>query len=128
VVVEDCEENQELCSHWLEYQKSLPVEWKFILKCVPWLGSFWKYVIGLIYQTHNEENIRSNVYAALEGLQTVVVEMEALLTSQSLIHFLILMHEITPASWEVDWHSTSRLHHTKCSSIYGLIESKIPWP
>jgi len=60
------------------------VEWKFIPKRAPWFGGFWEHLIGLTKSTLKKTLGRT--YATLESLQTVIVEIEALLNDQPLTH------------------------------------------
>ena len=53
------------------------VEWQFIPKCAPWFGSFWERLIGLTKSTLKKTLGRT--HATLESLQTIIVEVEALL-------------------------------------------------
>ena len=55
-------------------------EWKFIPKRAPWFGGFWERLIGLTKSTLKK--ILGRAHATLESLQTIVVEVEALLNDR----------------------------------------------
>ena len=60
------------------------VEWKFIPKRAPWFGGFWERLIGLTKSALKKTLGRT--HATLESLQTVIVEIEALLNDRPLTH------------------------------------------
>ena len=59
-------------------------EWKFIPKRAPWFGGFWERLIGLTKSTLKK--IFGRAHATLESLQTIVVEVEALLNDHPLTY------------------------------------------
>ena len=59
-------------------------ECKFIPKRAPWFGGFWEHLIGLTKKTLKKTLGRSHV--TLESIQTIVVEVEALLNDQPLTY------------------------------------------
>ena len=59
-------------------------EWKFIPKRAPWFGGFWERLIGLTKSTLKK--ILGRAHATLESLQTIVVEVEALLNDHPLTY------------------------------------------
>jgi len=60
------------------------VEWRFIPKRAPWFGGFWERLIGLTKSALKKTLGRT--HATLESLQTVIVEIEALLNDCPLTH------------------------------------------
>ena len=56
------------------------VEWQFIPKRAPWFGGFWERLIGLTKTTLKK--ILGRTYINLEGLQTIIVEIEAVLNDR----------------------------------------------
>ena len=60
------------------------VEWRFIPKRAPWFGGFWERLIGLTKSALKKTLGRT--YATLESLQTIIVEIEALLNDRPLTH------------------------------------------
>ena len=60
------------------------VEWKFIPKRAPWFGGFWERLVGLTKSALKKTLGRT--YATLESLQTIIVEIEALLNDRPLTH------------------------------------------
>ena len=74
------------------------VEWKFIPKRAPWFGRFWERLVGLTKPALKKTLGRT--YATLESLQTIIVEIEALLNDRPLTHVSSDLREpepITPA-------------------------------
>ena len=59
-------------------------QWKFIPKRAPWFGGFWERLIGLTKNTLKK--ILGRTHITLEGLQTIIVEVEALLNKQPLTY------------------------------------------
>ena len=59
-------------------------EWKFIPKRAPWFGGFWERLIGLTKTTLKKTLGRT--HATLESLQTIVVEIEAILNDRPLTY------------------------------------------
>jgi len=60
------------------------VEWHFIPKRAPWFGGFWERLIGLTKSALKKTLGRT--HATLESLQTIVVEVEAILNNHPLTH------------------------------------------
>jgi len=60
------------------------VEWKFIPKRAPWFGGFWERLIGLMKSTLKKTLGRT--HATIESLQTIIVEIEALMNDRPLTH------------------------------------------
>jgi hypothetical protein len=60
------------------------VEWQFIPKRAPWFGGFWERLIGLTKTTL--EKILGRTYINLEGLQTIIVEIEAVLNDRPITY------------------------------------------
>ena len=63
---------------------TLGVRWKFIPKRAPWYGGFWERLIGLTKTTLWKVLGRS--FVTLQELQTLVVEIEAILNDKPLIY------------------------------------------
>ena len=59
-------------------------QWKFIPKRAPWFGGFWERLIGITKTTLKKTLGRTHV--TLEGLQTIIVEVEALLNDRPLTY------------------------------------------
>jgi len=67
------------------------IEWQFIPKHAPWFGGFWVRFIGLTFK-----KVLGHIHATLESLQTIIVEIEAVLNNCPLTHvILILSHPYT---------------------------------
>ncbi|CAB4028574.1 PREDICTED: uncharacterized protein LOC102803486 [Paramuricea clavata] len=60
------------------------VEWQFIPKRAPWFGEFWESLIGLTKTTLKK--ILGRAYINLEGLQTIIVEIEAVLNDRPITY------------------------------------------
>ena len=60
------------------------IEWKFIPKRAPWFGGFWERLIGLTKSTLKKTLGR--IHATLESLQTIVIEVEAILNDRPLTY------------------------------------------
>lgn len=59
-------------------------QWQFIPKRAPWFGGFWERLIGLTKSTLRKTLGRT--HATMESLQTIIVEVEALLNDCPLTH------------------------------------------
>ena len=59
-------------------------EWRFIPKRAPWFGGFWERLIGLT-KTSLKKTL-GRTHATLESLQTIVVEIEAILNDRPLTY------------------------------------------
>ena len=59
-------------------------QWQFIPKRVPWYGGFWKRLIGLTKLSLKK--ILGSTFSALPDLQTLIVEIEAILNDRPLTH------------------------------------------
>ena len=59
-------------------------QWTFIPKRAPWFGGFWERLIGLTKTTLKKTLGRTHV--TLEGLQTIIVEVETLLNDRPLTY------------------------------------------
>ena len=70
------------------------LEWKFIPKRAPWFGSFWEGLIGLTKSTLKKTLGRT--HATLESLQTIIVEVEALLNDRLLIYASSDIKDLNP--------------------------------
>ena len=70
------------------------VEWKFIPKRAPWFGGFWERLIGLTKSTLKKTLDRT--HATLESLQTIIVEVEALLNDRPLTYALSDINDLNP--------------------------------
>ena len=60
------------------------VKWQFIPKRAPWFGVFWERLIGLTKSTLKK--ILGCTHAMLESLQTILVEVEAVLNNRPLTY------------------------------------------
>lgn len=60
------------------------VNWQFIPKRAPWYGRFWKRLIGLTKTTL--KRVLGRVSVDLTTLQTIIVEIEAILNDRPLTH------------------------------------------
>lgn len=60
------------------------IEWRFIPKRAPWFGGFWERFIGLTKSTLKKTLGRT--HATLDSLQTIAVEVEALLNDRPLTY------------------------------------------
>ena len=60
------------------------IEWRFILKCAPWFGSFWERMIALTKSAL--KRVLCRTCATHESLQTLVTEMEAILNNHPLTY------------------------------------------
>ena len=60
------------------------VVWKFIPKRAPWYGGFWERLIGLTKATIKK--VLGRTYATLSSLQTIIVEVEAMLNDRPLTY------------------------------------------
>ena len=60
------------------------VEWQFIPKRAPWFGGFWERLIGLTKTTLKK--ILGRTYINIEGLQTIIVEIEAVLNDRPITY------------------------------------------
>ena len=60
------------------------VQWQFIPKCAPWYGEFWEQPIGLTKSSLKK--ILSRTFTTLLDLQTLIVEIEAILNDRPLTH------------------------------------------
>jgi len=63
---------------------TLGVHWKFIPKRAPWYGGFWERLIGLTKTTLRK--ILGRAFVTLQVLQTLVVEIEAVLNDRPLTY------------------------------------------
>ena len=63
---------------------NLGVHWKFIPKRPSWYGGFWERLIGLTKTTLRK--ILGRVFVTLQVLQTLVVEIEAVLNDRLLTY------------------------------------------
>ena len=63
---------------------TLGVHWKFISKRAPWHGGFWERLIGLTKTTLRK--ILGRAFVILQVLQTLVVEIEAVLNDRPLTY------------------------------------------
>ncbi|XP_065918802.1 uncharacterized protein [Dysidea avara] len=70
------------------------VEWKFIPKRAPWFGGFWERLIGLTKSTLKKTLGRT--HATLESLQTIIVEVEALLNDRPLTYVSSDIKDLNP--------------------------------
>ena len=74
------------------------VVWKFIPKRAPWYGGFWERLIGLTKTTLKK--VLGRTYATLSSLQTIIVEVEAMLNDRPLTYISSDMSDpepLTPA-------------------------------
>ena len=69
-------------------------EWKFIPKRAPWFGGFWERLIGLTKSTLKK--ILGRTHATLSSLQTIVVEVEALLNDHPLTYISCDLDDLEP--------------------------------
>ncbi|XP_065916009.1 uncharacterized protein [Dysidea avara] len=70
------------------------VDWRFIPKRAPWFGGFWERLIGLTKSVLKKILGRSHV--TLDSLQTIVVEVEAVLNNRPLTHVSADVNDIDP--------------------------------
>ena len=75
-----------LCDELSERVAHEGVEWKFIPKCSPWCREFWEPLVGLTKSALKKT--LGCTYATLESLQTIIVEIEALLNDRPLTHVI----------------------------------------
>ena len=71
------------------------VVWKFIPKRAPWYGGFWERLIGLTLK-----KVLGRTFATLSSLQTIIVEVEAMLNDRPLTYISSDMSDpepLTPA-------------------------------
>ena len=59
-------------------------EWRFILKRAPWFGGFWERLIGLTKLTLKK--VLGRAFTTLNSLQTIIVEIEAILNHRPLTY------------------------------------------
>jgi len=77
--------------------KSYPrrgVKWHFNPKRAPWFGGFWEWLIGLNKSTLKE--VLGRTHATLDGLQTTIVEAEAILDNRPLTYVSCDAKDIEP--------------------------------
>ena len=60
------------------------IVWKFIPKRAPWYGGFWERLIGLTKAALKK--VLGRTYASLSSLQTIIVEVEAMLNDRPLTY------------------------------------------
>jgi len=60
------------------------VEWRFIPKCAPWYGGWWERLIGSTKMSLKKILGRARI--SLVVLQTLIVEVEAILNDRPLTH------------------------------------------
>ena len=60
------------------------ITWHFIPKCAPWYGGFWERLIGMTKQTVKKTLGRA--FITLPQLETIVVEIEAMLNDRPLTY------------------------------------------
>ncbi|XP_065901997.1 uncharacterized protein [Dysidea avara] len=60
------------------------VKWYFIPKRAPWFGGFWERLIGLTKSSLKK--VLGRTHATLESLQTIIVEVEAVLNNRPLTY------------------------------------------
>ena len=70
------------------------MEWKFIPKRAPWFGGFWERLIGLTKSTLKKTLGRT--HATLESLQTIIIEVEALLNDRSITYASCDINDLNP--------------------------------
>ena len=63
------------------------VEWKFITKKAFWLGGYWERLIGVTKSCLNKILQLGRAYISLTTLQTMVIEIEAVLNNRPLTCF-----------------------------------------
>jgi len=73
------------------------VQWQFILKCAPWYGEWWEHPIGLIKMSLKKILGRARV--SLVVLQTVIVEVEAVLNDRPLTHVFSNLEDAKPLTF-----------------------------
>jgi len=70
------------------------IQWQFISKRAPWFGGFWERLIGLTKSTLKKTLGRT--CATLESLQTIVIEVEALLNDRPLTYVSSDVSDLEP--------------------------------
>ena len=70
------------CESWIRPCKG--TQWKFIPKCAPWFGGFWERLVGLTKSALKKTLGRAHI--TLDGLQTIIVEIEAHLNDRPLTY------------------------------------------
>lgn len=70
------------------------ITWQFIPKRAPWFGGFWERMIGLTKVSLKK--ILGNACVTMETLQTVIVEIEALLNDRPLTHVSSSIDDLEP--------------------------------
>ena len=68
----------------LDHLSSLKIQWKFILEKSPWWGGFWERMVKLTKDALKKTLGKAQV--CLEGLHTVLVEIEAVMNSRPLTY------------------------------------------
>lgn len=66
------------------------VQWRFIPKRAPWYGGWWERLIGLTKSTLKE--VLGRTHVSLTTLQTLVVEVEAVLNDRPLTYLCLTRH------------------------------------
>ena len=103
------------------------VQWWFIPKCAPWYSGWWEHLIGLTKMSLKKVLGRSRI--SLPVLQTLVVEVEAILNDRPLTHVSLDLKDaepLTPAHLLHGRRITSLPHEVPeeqdlDDSIYGSI-------
>ena len=67
-----------------ETLSTLGVQWKFIPKRAPWYGGFWERLIGLTKMALRK--VLGNAFVSLPVLQTLIIEIEAVLNDRPLTY------------------------------------------
>ena len=82
--------------HLWNWLRVFPEEvlWHFIPKRAPWFGGFWERLIELTKSVLKK--ILGRSHATLESLQTIIVEVEAVLNNRPLTHVSADIHDIDP--------------------------------
>ena len=91
-----------------ETLSSKGVTWKFIPKRAPWYRGFWECLIGLIKATLKK--VLGRTYATLSSLQTIIVEVEAMLNDCPLTYIPSDISDpepLTPAHLLYGWENKS---------------------
>ena len=87
------------------------VDWQFIPKRAPWFGGFWERLIGLTKSSLKK--VLGRTHATLESLQTIIVEIEAVLNNRPLTH-------VSPDASDIDPITPSHL-------LYGRPITCLPY-
>ena len=93
-------------------------EWHFIPKRAPWFGGFWERLIGLTKTTLKK--VLGRPFVNLEGLQTIITEIEAVLNDRPVTYVTSDTDEpepLTPSHLLFEYE----ISLPKCEILCGLL-------